>query len=88
MMSTKLNESQKIVCQLLATGMKTSDIQAIIIKTAADLISEDNPDYQYMAARLAIFHLRQLAYGNFDCLFIFLLKQFLVEGYLSSFSFQ
>ena len=25
-MSTKLNESQKIVCQLLATGMKTSDI--------------------------------------------------------------
>tara|TARA_B100001063_G_C16368122_1_gene359370 strand:+ start:140 stop:523 length:384 start_codon:yes stop_codon:yes gene_type:complete len=25
-MSTKLNESQKIVCNLLATGMKTSDI--------------------------------------------------------------
>ena len=26
MMSTKLNESQKMACNLLATGMKTSDI--------------------------------------------------------------
>ena len=50
----------------LYEGMKTSDIQAIIIKTAADLISEDTPDYQYMAARLAIFHLRKLAYGRFE----------------------
>ncbi|MCF6767620.1 ribonucleoside-diphosphate reductase subunit alpha [Thiotrichales bacterium 19S11-10] len=47
-------------------GMKTADIHAIIIKTAADLISEDTPDYQYMAARLAIFHLRKLAYGQFE----------------------
>ena len=50
----------------LYEGMKTADIQAIIIKTAADLISEDTPDYQYMAARLAIFHLRKLAYGQFE----------------------
>ena len=50
----------------LYEGMKTSDIQAIIIKTAADLISEETPDYQYMAARLAIFHLRKLAYGQFE----------------------
>lgn len=50
----------------LYEGMKTSDIQAIIIKTAADLISEDTPDYQYMAARLGIFHLRKLAYGQFE----------------------
>ncbi|MCF6764357.1 ribonucleoside-diphosphate reductase subunit alpha [Thiotrichales bacterium 19S3-7] len=47
-------------------GMKTSDIHAIIIKTAADLISEETPDYQYMAARLLIFHLRKLAYGQFE----------------------
>ncbi|MCF6777688.1 ribonucleoside-diphosphate reductase subunit alpha [Thiotrichales bacterium 19X7-9] len=47
-------------------GMKTADIHAIIIKTAADLISEDTPDYQYMAARLLIFHLRKLAYGQFE----------------------
>ena len=50
----------------LYEGMKTSDIQAIIIKTAADLISENTPDYQYMAARLAIFHLRKIAYGKFQ----------------------
>lgn len=50
----------------LYEGMKTADIQAIIIKTAADLISEETPDYQYMAARLAIFHLRKLAYGHFE----------------------
>ncbi|MDA0910012.1 MAG: ribonucleoside-diphosphate reductase subunit alpha [Proteobacteria bacterium] len=50
----------------LYEGMKTADIQAIIIKTAADLISEETPDYQYMAARLAIFHLRKLAYGEFE----------------------
>ncbi|WP_119344430.1 class 1a ribonucleoside-diphosphate reductase subunit alpha [Facilibium subflavum] len=50
----------------LYEGMKTSDIQAIIIKTAADLISKDTPDYQYMAARLAVFHLRKLAYGQFE----------------------
>ena len=50
----------------LYEGMKTADIQAIIIKTAADLISQDAPDYQYMAARLAVFHLRKLAYGEFE----------------------
>ncbi len=50
----------------LYEGMKTSDIQAIIVKSAADLISENTPDYQYMAARLAIFHLRKLAYGEFE----------------------
>ncbi|MGL5324599.1 MAG: class 1a ribonucleoside-diphosphate reductase subunit alpha, partial [Aeromonas sp.] len=31
-----------------------------------DLISEQTPDYQYMAARLAIFHLRKKAYGQFE----------------------
>ena len=49
----------------LYEGMKTADIQATIIKTTADLISEETPYYQYMAARLAIFHLRKLAYGQF-----------------------
>jgi ribonucleoside-diphosphate reductase alpha chain len=46
-------------------GMKTADIHEIIIKSAADLISIENPDYQYLAARLAIFHLRKQAYGEF-----------------------
>ncbi len=47
-------------------GMKTSDIHETIIKSAADLISEETPDYQYLAARLAIFHLRKKAYGQFE----------------------
>lgn len=47
-------------------GIKTSDIHETIIKAAADLISEEAPDYQYMAARLAIFHLRKRAYGQFE----------------------
>ncbi|XOT96912.1 class 1a ribonucleoside-diphosphate reductase subunit alpha [Alcaligenes pakistanensis] len=47
-------------------GIRTSDIHETIIKSAADLISEDTPDYQYLAARLAIFHLRKIAFGQFE----------------------
>ncbi len=47
-------------------GIKTEDIHETIIKAAADLISKETPDYQYMAARLAVFHLRKKAYGRFD----------------------
>ncbi len=46
-------------------GIKTRDIHETIIKSAADLISETTPDYQYLAARLAIFHLRKIAYNRF-----------------------
>jgi len=46
-------------------GIKTRDIHETIIKSAADLISENTPDYQYLAARLAIFHLRKIAYNRF-----------------------
>ena len=47
-------------------SIKTADIHETIIKAAADLISRDSPDYQYLAARLAIFHLRKKAYGQFE----------------------
>ena len=47
-------------------GIKTEHIHETIIKAAADLISEQTPDYQFMAARLAIFHLRKKAYGEFE----------------------
>ena len=46
-------------------GIKTSDIHELIIKSSADLISEETPDYQHLAARLAIFHLRKRAYQRF-----------------------
>ncbi|NRA54903.1 MAG: ribonucleoside-diphosphate reductase subunit alpha [Gammaproteobacteria bacterium] len=47
-------------------GIKTEDIHETIIKAAADQISEASPDYQFMAARLAVFHLRKKAYGQFE----------------------
>lgn len=46
-------------------GIKTEDIHETIIKSAADLISTESPDYQYLAARLAIFHLRKKAFQQF-----------------------
>ncbi|MGS2722878.1 class 1a ribonucleoside-diphosphate reductase subunit alpha [Porticoccus sp. GXU_MW_L64] len=47
-------------------GIKTADIHETLIKSAADLISEERPDYQYLAARLNIFHLRKKAYGQYE----------------------
>ncbi len=47
-------------------GIKTADIHETLIRSAADLISTDCPDYQYLAARLAIFHLRKKAYRRFE----------------------
>ena len=46
-------------------GIKTEDIHETIIKSAADLISTNVPDYQYLAARLTIFHLRKKAFKSF-----------------------
>lgn len=49
----------------LYNGIRTEDIHATLIKSAADLISLKNPDYQYMAARLAVFNIRKIAYGEY-----------------------
>lgn len=46
-------------------GISTADIHETLIKSAADLISTEYPDYQYMAARLALFHIRKIAYGDY-----------------------
>lgn len=47
-------------------GIPTTEIHETLIKSAADLIAIEAPDYQYLAARLAIFHLRKKAYGQFE----------------------
>lgn len=47
-------------------GIPTEAIHETIIKAAADLISPESPDYQFLAARLAVFHLRKKAYGRFE----------------------
>ena len=47
-------------------GIKTSDIHDILVKSAADLISAETPDYQFVAANMKMFALRKIAYGKFD----------------------
>ena len=45
-------------------GITTEEIQDILIRSASDLISLDNPDYQYVAARLLLFSLRKDVFGS------------------------
>ncbi|AGF91424.1 ribonucleotide reductase alpha subunit [Cyanophage P-RSM3] len=45
-------------------GIKTSDIQEILVRSANDLISLEAPNYQYVAARLLLFSLRKQVYGG------------------------
>jgi len=47
-------------------GIKTSTIQETLIKSAADLITEDSPNYQYVAGRLINYHLRKEVYGDYQ----------------------
>ena len=47
-------------------GISTTEIQETMIKSAADLISEETPNYQFVAGRLITYHLRKEAYGQFD----------------------
>ena len=47
-------------------GIKTTDIQETLIKSAADLISEETPNYQYVAGRLICYHLRKQVYNDYE----------------------
>ena len=47
------------------TGIKSHDIQETLIKSACDLITEETPNYQYVAGRLITYHLRKMVYGEF-----------------------
>jgi ribonucleoside-diphosphate reductase alpha chain len=46
-------------------GIQTADIQETLIKSAADLISEETPNYQYVAGRLINYHLRKQVYNDY-----------------------
>ena len=50
----------------LRDGMTTDDIQTIVIKAAANSISIEEPDYQYVAARCLMFALRKHVYGQYE----------------------
>ena len=45
-------------------GITTAEIQEILIRSASDLITLDNPNYQYVASRLLLFSVRKSLYGR------------------------
>jgi len=45
-------------------GITTSEVQEILIRSASDLIDLDNPNYQFVAARLLLFSVRKSLYGR------------------------
>ena len=47
-------------------GIRTTDMQEMLIKSAADLISEESPNYQHVAGRLINYHLRKEVYGSYE----------------------
>ena len=47
-------------------GITSTDIQETLIKSASELITEDTPNYQWVAGRLIVYHLRKQVYGSFE----------------------
>ena len=66
-------------------GIKTVDVQETLIKSAADLISEETPNYQWVAGRLINYHLRKMVYGQFEPIHLIdLVKKNVVAGFYDS----
>lgn len=47
-------------------GISTSEVQETLIKAASDLITEETPNYQWVAGRLINYHLRKMVYNQFN----------------------
>ena len=45
-------------------GITTDEIQEILIRSASDLVSLDNPNYQFVAARLLLFARMRTAHSR------------------------
>ena len=52
-------------------NIKSTDIQETLIKAAAELISEETPNYQYVAGRLINYNLRKEVYGHYEPISLF-----------------
>jgi len=46
--------------------IKSADIQETLIKAASELITEETPNYQYVAGRLINYNLRKEVYGQYE----------------------
>ncbi|MAI03881.1 MAG: ribonucleoside-diphosphate reductase subunit alpha [Gammaproteobacteria bacterium] len=67
------------------SGITSSEIQETLIKSAADLISEEQPNYQWVAGRLICYHLRKMVYGQFEPWHVLdLIKTNVEEGFYDS----
>ena len=63
-------------------GITSNAIQETLIKSAADLISEETPNYQWVAGRLILYHLRKMVYNRYDPCDIFeLINRNVAEGF-------
>jgi len=63
-------------------GIETSAIQETLIKSAADLISEETPNYQYVAGRLINYHLRKQVYNDYTpCHLLELIHKNVASGF-------
>jgi ribonucleoside-diphosphate reductase alpha chain len=47
-------------------GITSSEIQETLIKAAAELITVDTPNYQWVAGNLINYHIRKEVYNDFD----------------------
>jgi len=50
----------------LEDGTPSTKIHELLIKSASELISEETPNYQYVASRLASYQLRKEVYGRYE----------------------
>ena len=63
-------------------GITSSEIQETLIKAAAELISEDTPNYQWVAGNLINYHIRKEVYANFEpCHVLDLINQNVESGF-------
>ena len=49
-------------------GMSTNEIQEVLVRSANDLISLDNPNYQYAAARLLSYGVNKQVFGEYNAI--------------------
>lgn len=64
------------------TKTSTSDLTNILIKAAIELITEDTPNYQYVAGRLTNFNIRKQVYGSYTPPSLYdLIKKNVKEGW-------
>lgn len=62
-------------------GITSAEIQKVMIRSAADLVSEKNPNYQYVAARLLLMDLRKQVYKQAEPIpFEYLVRNNIYKG--------